>query len=160
MSALAIAVLFGFAGDPACGNAPPPLARRLVAIALAESAGRPDAVGQNAHAPPDYGLMQISTAALARHGLNPTTALDPCRSMRAGADHYADDMRAAVEHLASQRYNTGGFTAGEAYARRVDAIAATLPPAPASPHAVAEPAHVFLQPSSAQILRYGRREAP
>ena len=97
-------------------------ASRLAAIAIHESGGDPLVIGVNADpvrrlpaaavrsATPqeaaaraaallaqgrsiDLGLMQINSGQLARHGLTVETAFDACRSMAAGADHYADDGR-------------------------------------------------------------------
>jgi len=69
----------------------------------------------------DLGLMQVNTAQLARHNLTIEAAFDACRSMAAGADHYADDVR-AVWGLAHRRYNTGGIEHGAAYAAGVEQV--------------------------------------
>lgn len=69
----------------------------------------------------DLGLMQINSGQLAHHGLTVETAFDACRSMAAGADHYADDVR-AVWTLAHRRYNTGSTERGAAYAAGVEAV--------------------------------------
>jgi len=94
---------------------------RLAAIAIHESGGDPLVIGVNADrarglpaaairsATPqeaaaraaallaqgrsiDLGLMQVNSGQLARHGLTVETAFDACRSMVAGADHYAADV--------------------------------------------------------------------
>ena len=143
---------------------------RLAAIAIHESGGDPLVIGVNADrerglpaaavrsATPqeaatrarsfvaqgrslDLGLMQINITQLARHGLTIEAAFDACRSMAAGAAHYADDVR-AVWTLAHRRYNTGSTERGAAYAasveqvlRRVRQQQATLP-APSTPLAL------------------------
>ncbi len=78
----------------------------------------------------DLGLMQINSAQLAQHGLTLDAAFDACRSMAAGADHYADDVR-AVWTLAHRRYNTGSTERGAAYAASVERVLARVP-APAA----------------------------
>lgn len=88
----------------------------------------------------DLGLMGINSLNLARHGLTAETAFDPCRNMKSGADHYADDVR-SVWNLAHRRYNTGGTERGQAYAASVEAVVArqrTDGPAP-SPIALEPP---------------------
>jgi len=69
----------------------------------------------------DLGLMQLNSAQLAGHGLTVETAFDACRSMAAGADHYAADVQ-AVWSLAHRRYNTGSTERGAAYAAGVEAV--------------------------------------
>lgn len=127
-----------------------PFAERLVAIGQGESGFDPLVIGVNADparglpaakvlsATPqeaaekarallaagrriDLGLMQLSDRQLARHRLTLEAAFDACASMRAGAEHYAQDVEAAVVfRLASQRYNTGGFERGQAYALGIE----------------------------------------
>lgn len=89
----------------------------------------------------DLGLMQINSANLTRHGLTVETAFDACRNVAAGADHYADDVR-AVWTLAHRRYNTGSTERGAAYAASVERVlarvqrtpvAAALPATPMPP---------------------------
>jgi len=123
-------------------------ASRLAAIAIHESGGDPLVIGVNADrarglpatairsATPqeaaaraaallvqgrsiDLGLMQVNSGQLARHGLTIETAFDACRSMAAGADHYAADVQ-AVWSLAHRRYNTGSTERGAAYAAGVE----------------------------------------
>jgi type IV secretion system protein VirB1 len=123
---------------------------RLAAIAIHESGGDPLVIGVNADrarglpaaaihpATPqeaaaraaallvqgrsiDLGLMQINSGQLAGHGLTLEAAFDACRSMAAGADHYADDVR-AVWNLAHRRYNTGSTDRGAAYAASVEQV--------------------------------------
>lgn len=136
-------------------------ARRLAAIAIHESGGDPLIIGVNAdrarnlpaatvHSTSpqeaaaraavllvqgrsiDLGLMQINSAQLDQHGLTLDVAFDACRNMAAGADHYADDVR-AVWALAHRRYNTGGTERGAAYAASVERVLARAPaPAAAS----------------------------
>ena len=143
-------------------------AQRLTAIAIHESAGGdPYVIGVNAdpaHGLPaamvrsataqqaatkardliargrsiDLGLMGINSLNLARHGLTIDAAFDPCRSMRAGADHYAADVR-AVWDLAHRRYNTGGTERGAAYAASVEAVLARVRTADAAPVAAVVP---------------------
>ena len=129
-------------------------ANRLAAIAIHESEGDPLVVGVNADRERglpaavvrsataqeavtrarallaqgrslDLGLMQINTAQLARHGLTVETAFDACRSMAAGADHYAADV-VAVWTLAHRRYNTGSTERGAAYAAGVEQVLARV----------------------------------
>ncbi len=126
------------------------LQSRLAAIAIHESGGDPLIIGVNAdrvrglpaaaiHSSTpqeaaaraatllaqgrsiDLGLMQINSGQLARHGLTLDTAFDACRSMAAGASHYADDVR-AVWSLAHRRYNTGGIEHGAGYAADVEQV--------------------------------------
>lgn len=73
----------------------------------------------------DLGLMQINSANLTRHGLTVETAFDACRNVAAGADHYADDVR-AVWTLAHRRYNTGSTERGAAYAASVEQVLARV----------------------------------
>ena len=140
-------------------------ASRLAAIALHESGGDPLVIGINAdrdrglpatslRSPTaaaaavqaralleqgrslDLGLMQINTAQLTRHGLTVEAAFDACRSMAAGADHYADDVR-AVWTLAHRRYNTGSTERGSAYATSVEQVLARVKLQQAQPGAPA-----------------------
>jgi len=140
-------------------------AERLRAIAIHESAGDPLLIGVNAdlvHGLPaavvhsattqeaaskarnliargrsiDLGLMQINSANLVRHGLTVETAFDRCRNMRAGADHYADDVR-AVWSLAARRYNTGSTERGAAYAASVEVVLSRVRTVEAGPASVA-----------------------
>ena len=69
----------------------------------------------------DLGLMQVNSTQLARYNLTVETAFDACKNMAAGADHYADDIR-AVWTLAHRRYNTGSTERGAAYAAGVEAV--------------------------------------
>ena len=141
---------------------------RLAAIAVHESGGDPLIIGVNAdrarglpataiHSATlqeaaaraaallaqgrsiDLGLMQVNSGQLAHHGLTVETAFDACRSMAAGADHYADDVR-AVWTAAHRRYNTGSTERGAAYAAGVEAVLnrvrvqqTGLPASPAQP---------------------------
>ena len=127
---------------------------RLAAIAIHESGGDPLVIGVNADparglpatairsATPqeaaaraaaliaqgrsvDLGLMQINSGQIARHGLTVETAFDACRNMAAGADHYADDVK-AVWTLAHRRYNTGSTERGAAYAAGVEQVLARV----------------------------------
>lgn len=150
-TALTLAALLAFATDPHCGAAPDnEFASRLAAIAIQESGGDPLFIGVNADparglpaasirsATPqkaaaqaaallaqgrsiDLGLMQVNSRQLAHHGLTLETAFDTCRNMAAGADHYADDVR-AVWNLAHRRYNTGSVERGAAYASSVERV--------------------------------------
>lgn len=150
-------------------------ASRLAAIAIHESGGDPLVIGVNADPARgllaaairsttpqeaatraaallaqgrsiDLGLMQINSGQLARHGLTLETAFDACRSMAAGADHYAADVR-AVWNLALRRYNTGTVERGAAYAASVERVLARVPAiqiagpyrAPATPEGTVAP---------------------
>lgn len=73
----------------------------------------------------DLGLMQINNLQLARHHLTVEAAFDPCANIKAGADHYADDVR-SVFALASRRYNTGTIEHGAAYADSVEQVLARV----------------------------------
>jgi soluble lytic murein transglycosylase-like protein len=93
--------------------------RLINAIALHESGGRPEAVSPpNRNGTIDIGLMQINSANLARFGLTPQTALDPCRSADAAVRHLTADsgeetvQPGAVSALlqAIARYNPGDPT--------------------------------------------------
>jgi hypothetical protein len=165
MTVLTLAAVTALALSPACGGAEPDsdFARRLIATAQAESGFDPYTVHINGSAGGtwhyaterdaitaaraldaagvdfDAGLMQVNRRQFAHHGLtlNIGSTFDGCTSMRAGADHLADDVR-LVWSLASRRYNCGGITCGAAYARRVDALvsrvgAAGPPLSPSSP---------------------------
>lgn len=149
MTVLTLAAVTALALSPACGGAGPDseFARRLVATAQVESGLDPYAIHINgpgggarhfgteqdaitaasaldaAGVDFDAGLMQVNRRQFARHGLTLRigSAFDGCTSMRAGADHLANDIR-SVWTLASRRYNCGGITCGAAYARRVDAL--------------------------------------
>lgn len=129
-------------------------AKRIAAIAIHESGGDPFIIGVNADRGQglpaaavrsatsaeaaakarallaqgrsiDLGIMQINSAQLARHGLTVEEAFDACRNVAAGADHYADDVR-AVWNLAHRRYNTGGMERGAAYAAGVEQVLARV----------------------------------
>jgi len=69
----------------------------------------------------DLGLMQVNSTQLAHHNLTVEAAFDACKNMAAGADHYADDVR-AVWTLAHRRYNTGSTERGAAYAAGVEQV--------------------------------------
>ena len=148
-----LALFACLARDPAC--LPPehrPLLPVLAAMAERESGFRPLAIRDEAtgesifpRSPAEavriagerdarghvlgLGLMQITHRAnWRRHGLTVETALDPCRSLRAGAAHLADAVRA---------YNGSG-PAAERYAAAVvarvgQAAAQAAPPAPPPP---------------------------
>jgi len=160
--------LFGLAlaTDPACGAAAlgSEFAQRLAAIALHESGGDPVIVGVNgpgggahrfssaseaaayaramigAGRSVDLGMMQISDRQLVRHGLTVESAFDPCRSMKAGAEHYAADVSAVVFNLSHRRYNTGSTERGAAYAASVEQVLARVRTAGAAPAASVAPA--------------------
>jgi Transglycosylase SLT domain len=149
MTVLTVAAVTALALSPACGGAglDSDFARRLVATAQAESGLDPYSIHINGSAGGtrhyvtereaidaaraldaagvdfDAGLMQLNRRQFGRHGLTLTigSAFDACTSMRAGADHLADDVR-SVWTLASRHYNCGGITCGAAYAGRVDAL--------------------------------------
>lgn len=143
-------------------------ASRLAAIAIHESGGDPFVIGVNADRERglpaaavrsataqeaatrartliaqgrslDLGLMQINTVNLTRRGLTVETAFDACRNAAAGADHYADDVR-AVWTLAHRRYNTGSIERGAAYAVGVEQVLARVQRIPAAAGGSALPA--------------------
>ena len=168
-SALTLAAILAFATDPHCGAAPDnEFASRLAAIALQESGGDPLLIGVNADparglaaaairsATPqraaaqaaallaqgrsiDLGLMQVNSRQLARHGLTLEAAFDTCRNMAAGADHYAEDVR-AVWSLAHRRYNTGSTERGSAYAASVERVLNRVRAQQSAPSASSAPA--------------------
>jgi hypothetical protein len=100
-AALALAIRCGGGLDP----------NLLVGIAQHESGLDPTAVHRNANGTTDRGLMQINDANFRWLGLTPETAMDPCRSMAAGA--------AVLKSLSA--YNTGDGSRGIAngYSQRV-----------------------------------------
>lgn len=169
--ALTLAAFLALAGNPACHPNPMDVPTvKLAAKAQTESSFRPYLVAVSrggrtvdsrafgaaadattftaqrlANLAPgeslDLGLMQINHTNLVRHQLTLDTVFDPCANLRAGAEHMADDLRAAW-NAASQRYNCGGFTCAPVYARTseiaervmakairdIGGAAATLPP--------------------------------
>jgi type IV secretion system protein VirB1 len=96
----------------ACQSAVAPAT--IVGMARHESGLDPAAIHHNADGSTDYGLMQINSGNLALLGLTPATALDPCRSIAAGA-------RLLVSF---SRYNTGSPTRGIANGYAVAVVAA------------------------------------
>ncbi len=96
----------------------------LVAIAKTESDWDPSAIKHNPNGTTDYGLMQINSRNFGWLGLTPETALDPCRSLRAGYQVLT----------ALSRYNTGNTVAGfsNGYVARVsDAVRTVKASSPA-----------------------------
>ena len=77
------------------------------------------------------GMFQITGKAnIVAHRLTIATALDGCRNMRAGADHYAGNLRSA----ALQLYNSGRINGAPRYAASVmGRLGAVAPLAPSSP---------------------------
>ena len=126
---LAAIALHESGGDPLVINVNADQARGLPGTVIrSTSAGQATAQARRLLAQGrslDLGLMQINSAQLAGHGLTVEAAFDACRSMAAGADHYADDVR-AVWNLAHRRYNTGGIERGGAYAAQVERILARV----------------------------------
>jgi type IV secretion system protein VirB1 len=142
-SAITLAAFMAIAARPECGADQGVPAVKLAATAQQESGFDPLAVNVNGAGGGtrrfataaeaigfssssiaqgksiDLGLMQINNANLARHHLTIETAFDACQNLRAGAEHLADDLRAASWELARRRYNCGGFECGAAYARGV-----------------------------------------
>ncbi len=185
MAVLSLAVVLALATDPACGAAAPgsEFASRMQAIAIGESGGDPFAIRINGPGGGarrfataseaaasaralnaqgrdyDAGLLQVNRRQFARHSLTPDTAFDPCLSMKAGAEHYADDLRAAsIFSLAHRRYNTGGFERGAAYAASIERILtrsrSTPAAAPSSPTALALPLDPFVRPAPGRALTF------
>jgi Transglycosylase SLT domain len=64
---------------------PPAVAPVMVGIAQHESGLDPAAVHHNANGTTDWGLVQVNSSNFAWTGLTPSTALDPCANLRAGA---------------------------------------------------------------------------
>lgn len=113
----------------------------------------------------DLGLAQINSANLARLGLTPETAFDPCRNLRAAATVLLEGYRPggpspterqAALRVALSRYNTGhperGFRNG--YVARVERAALRLhgrplPAAAPAPAEVAKPAEPGPAPAPA-----------
>lgn len=88
------------------------------------------------------GWFQITHSSnWARHGLTVANAFDPCANLRAGAAHFAADIRNA----ALQRYNSGRINGAPAYAAQVErrnarlAGSRTAPGLPATPSAEPTP---------------------
>ena len=87
----------------------------------------------------DLGIMQINSANLARLGLTPALAFDPCRSIAAAAQLLTNDYAGGDTHARQQaalrdalsRYNTGdperGY--GNGYVHKVELAARTVVPA-------------------------------
>lgn len=129
----------------------------------------------------DLGLGQINSRNLARLGLSPTDAFDPCRNLAASsrllregyeraAPPGADDTQAALR-TALSLYNTGDTTRGlrNGYVARVTAAATHVVPAiapilapartdapaadPASPGPAASPPalDIFARPTAAAV---------
>lgn len=129
--AAAVALALGTGGQPPCvpmvhGRAAVPV-DLLLSVAMEESHLDPGAVGTNDTGSRDWGLLQVNDANLGRLGLTPETALDACKSIRAGSrvllEAYdggvtaPEQLKAIVRALS--RYNTGSPTRGTAYAERV-----------------------------------------
>jgi len=91
-AALAIAVQCAPGVDP----------MMLVGIAKHESGLDPTRVNHNKNGTTDYGLLQINSANFGWLGLTPESAMDPCKSMRAGAE--------VLRSISA--YNTGSTTRG------------------------------------------------
>ena len=110
----------------------------------------------------DLGLMGINNAQMARHGLTVESAFDPCASMKAGAGHFADDVRAAtIFDLAHHRYNTGSFERGAAYAASIERIVARVPALqPSLPIALTSKPSVspFLHPAPGRALTFNYKQ--
>lgn len=69
------------------------------------------------------GLFQITGQAnLSRHGLTINNVFNPCVNLRAGANHYRENLEAAARRL----YNSGSIHRGGAYALAVAAHVASL----------------------------------
>jgi hypothetical protein len=105
------------------------------------------------------GMFQITGRAnWQRHGLDTIEVLtDPCRNMRAGVAHWADDFKAAAD----QRYNSGRFNGAPGYAAQVAARRVRLLPllaAPSTPAPALEPAGQPASRSTA-FARTGRPSA-
>jgi hypothetical protein len=135
--AAAVALAFGTHGNPPCvpmvhGRAAVPV-DLLLSVAMEETGLDPSKIGHNPNGTDDYGLLQINSENLARLGLTPQSALDPCASMRAASRVLLEAYDGGVtdrERLRSilhalSRYNTGSPTRGTAYAERVLATAQT-----------------------------------
>jgi len=122
MTAIAITAALALAAT--CQHAVAPVT--IVGIAQHESGLDPAAVHANADGSIDVGLMQINSRNWAWLGLTRKTALDPCRSIAAGA---------AVLTAFSQ-YNSGSPTRSLPYAMSVSAKVSALravaisPPSP------------------------------
>jgi len=75
----------------------------VIGLALHESRLEPTAVHINPNGTIDRGMLQINSPNLARLGLTPETAFDPCQSLHAGAEVFMEAL---------SRYNTGTTTRG------------------------------------------------
>jgi type IV secretion system protein VirB1 len=118
----------------------------LVGIALHESGLVTDVVHHNTNGTTDFGLMQINSANFDLLGINASTALDPCRSMRAAAD---------LMRIMS-RYNTGtadrGIANGYVAAVSASVRAVRGNPATAEPPPVPPAASIFVHPAAGREL--------
>jgi type IV secretion system protein VirB1 len=125
----------------------------LVGIAKHESGLDPTRINVNSNGSRDLGLMQINESNFEWLGLTATTAMDPCRSLAAGA--------LVLKSLSA--YNSGSPTKGMHYAELVTAsihqVKATAP-APeirepvAAPAVRVAPTPVFIGPARGRSLVY------
>ena len=149
-AALALAVQCAPGLDPAT----------LVGIAQHESGLDPTRINVNSNGTRDLGLMQINESNFEWLGLNATTAMDPCRSLAAGA--------LVLKSLSA--YNSGSPTKAMHYAELVTAsihrVKATAPATEthepvAVPPVRAAAAPVFIGPTRGRSLVYAiKTESP
>ena len=141
MTALTISAALAMAS--ACQTTVAPVT--IVGIAQHESGLDPVAVHQNADGSVDVGLMQINSRNWAWLGLTRETALDPCRSIAAGA----------AVLTAFSRYNSGSPTRSFPYAISVSAKVSALrgnSNPPASPSAPGEDVDLNDRPAGISTL--------
>lgn len=103
------------------------------------------------------GLFQITGRAnWQAHGLTIATGLQPCANMRAGAEHYAGNIRTA----ALQLYNSGSINGAPGYAasvvRRIGGVAPDTGPMSAPIQPIRRPMPRVASPYSADTTIYVR----
>ncbi len=98
------------------------------------------------------GMFQITGKANREyHDVTPIELLNPCKSMRAGARHFAENVRDA----AYQRYNSGRSNGAPAYAASVTARVERLRPLLAIAYAET-PVPIVFPPPAPMRVAYGR----
>jgi hypothetical protein len=75
----------------------------VLGLGLHESRLNPAAINTNPNGTVDRGMLQINSSNLARVGLTPETAFDPCNSLRAGGQIFLEALSI---------YNTGSPSRG------------------------------------------------
>lgn len=137
MTALTAAAVLALAAS--CQSVVAP--ETVLKIATHESSLDPSRIHLNLDRSVDVGLMQINSRNFKWLGLTMADALDPCRSIKAGAEVL----------VAHSYYNTGSPTRGidNGYALAVQGVAVdpTVKPDPPMPSVPSEPPAVYLRPA-------------